>query len=271
MEKSIKDIIRARRSVRTFEEESILSEDVKQKITEFIAAIDNPFGVSIEFRLFNADEHDLKSTVIVGADYYVAAKVARVPQFEIAFGYSFEKFCLFAESIGLGTVMLAATISRSTFEKAMELKDNEVMPLASPIGYTCSKMSLRERIMRKTISADKRLPFETLFFNGSFDKPLSEDDAGKVKDALNMVRLAPSAVNKQPWRAVVCNDMVHFYEKRNSGMENELGDIQKVDMGIALAHFHLTAKEDGLNGEFVAKNPKLSDDLEYIISYEFKH
>ncbi len=57
--------------------------------------------------------------MIVGTDAYIAAYVACVPQSEIAYGYSFETFCLFAESLGIGTVMSAATISRSAFVKAM--------------------------------------------------------------------------------------------------------------------------------------------------------
>ena len=36
-----------------------------------------------------------------------------------AYGYCFEEACLYAESMGIGTVMLAASLSRQTFEKAM--------------------------------------------------------------------------------------------------------------------------------------------------------
>ena len=271
METSIKDTIRKRKSVRTFNGKSLLPED-KQKLEEYLKDLDNPFDVPIEFRFLNAKEHNLSSPVIVGTDFYVAAKVSRVPQSEIAFGYAFEKFCLYAGSLGIGTIMLAATISRKTFEKAMEIKEDEVMPVASPVGYPAEKMSVRETMMRKGLKADERLPFETLFFEGSFMKTLDPEHAGRFRDALEMVRLAPSATNKQPWRAVVCGDAVHFYEKKAKGMSNSLGDIQKVDVGIALAHFDLTMKEAGINGCFVAKDPgfDIEDTMEYIVTYEVK-
>lgn len=102
---------------------------------------------------------------------------------------------------------------------------------------------------------------------------LTPEHAGQFRDALEMVRLAPSATNKQPWRTVVCGDVVHFYEKKAKGMSNnELGDIQKVDMGIALAHFDLTLKEAGVNGCFVARDPgfDIEDTIEYIVTYEVK-
>ena len=273
MKTSVKDIIRRRKSVRTFSGEALRSED-RQKLDEFLKALDNPFGIPVEFRFLDAKEHELSSPVVVGTDCYVAAKVSRVPQSEIAFGYSFEKFCLHAASIGVGTVMLAATISRKTFERAMEIKDTEVMPVASPIGYPADKMSVRETLMRKGIKADERLPFDTLFFENSFAQGLTPEYVGQFRDALEMVRLAPSAGNKQPWRAVVCGDTVHFYEKKDKAMSNNpLGDIQKVDVGIALAHFDLTLKENGINGRFAVKNPGLvtDDSIEYIVTYEVRH
>lgn len=273
MNTSIKDIICRRKSVRTFNGEPLRTED-RQKLDEFLKALNNPFDVPVEFRFLDAKEHELSSPVIVGTKEYVAAKVRRVIQFEIAFGYSFETFCLFAESLGIGTVMLAATISRSSFEKAMEIKDTEVMPVASPIGYPADKQSVREKLMRKGIKADERLPFDTLFFENSFAQGLTPEHAGQFRDALEMARLAPSAANKQPWRAIVCGNRVHFYEKKTKAMsDNPLGDIQKVDVGIALAHFDLTLKENGINGYFAVKNPgfETEDSTEYIVTYEVKH
>ncbi len=270
---SVKEIIRSRKSARTFSGETLRSDD-RQKLDEFLKTLDNPFGVPVEFRFLDAKEHNLSSPVIVGTYAYIAAKVARVPQSEIAYGYSFEAFCLFAKSLGIGTVMLAATISLSAFEKAMEVKDTGVMPVASPIGYPADKQSVREKLMRKGIKADERLPFDTLFFENSFAQGLIPEHASLFRDALEMVRLAPSAGNKQPWRAIVCGDKVHFYEKKTKAMSNNsLGDIQKVDVGIALAHFDLTLKESGISGSFAVDDPGFAtdDSIEYIVTYEVKH
>ena len=269
MDKSIKECIKSRRSVRTYDGKQ-LSEEDKLKLNECAKEADNPFGVPVEFRFLEAKDHNLTSPVIVGCDYYVAIKASRnSSQWEIACGYSFEKFCLDALKSDFGTVILAGTFSRDTFEQAMELKEDEVMPVASPVGRIADKMSIREKLMRKGVGADKRLPFEDIFFDESFDKGLTPERAGKFYEALEMVRLAPSAVNKQPWRVVVCGDSVHFYEKHNKSLENELGDIQKIDMGIALAHFDLTLKEEGYSGTFVAEKPNINDDsLEYIITYK---
>ncbi|MDE7267009.1 MAG: nitroreductase [Lachnospiraceae bacterium] len=273
MENSVKDIIRRRKSVRTFNGEALRKED-RQKLEQYLETLDNPFNVPVEFRFLDAKEYELSSPVIVGTDLYIAAKVSRVPRSELAYGYCFEKFCLYAETIGIGTVMLAATISRKAFERAMEVRDTEVMPAASPVGYPSKKRTIRETLMRKGLKADERLPFGQLFFEGSFAESLIPEHAGQFRDALEMVRLAPSAGNKQPWRAVVCGDRVHFYEKKTKSMsDSPLGDIQKVDLGIALAHFDLTLKETGTDGRFTEENPgfELDERMEYIVTYEVKH
>ena len=238
--------MQSRRSVRTFDGTPLHAEDAKA-ILDFAEKVENPYDIPIAWRMLDAKEHGLSSPVIVGTDTYIAGKLLKVPHAEEAFGYTFEKVVLFAESRGIGTTWIAGTMNRSAFEKAMHLSDGEVMPCVSPLGYPAKKMSLRESMMRKGIKADSRLPFETLFFDGAFDTPLLPEKAGAFRVALEAVRLAPSAVNRQPWRVVAAGDAVHFYEKSAKGYVSADGwDVRRIDMGIALAHFELAAKESGL-------------------------
>ncbi|WP_339366070.1 nitroreductase family protein, partial [Vallitalea maricola] len=65
---------------------------------------------------------------------------------------------------------------------------------------------------------------------------ISRDDV--LYDAYEAVRLAPSALNKQPWRLVKKDNIIRFYQNTKS-VEMNLGNI---DMGIGMAHF-----EYGLN------------------------
>ncbi len=40
-----------------------------------------------------------------------------------------------------------------------------------------------------------------------------------MAEILEMVRWAPSAVNKQPWRIVYKDGTYHFYEKKDAGLD----------------------------------------------------
>lgn len=268
--KNITEQIVNRRSVRTFDNHA-LNENDKEKLRSFMENIENPFNIPVDFKFLSAKEHGLTSPVVSGTDLYVGGKVKRSPDANVAFGYSFEMLVLYAQSLGIGTVWLGGTMNRPAFEQAMELGADEIMPCASPLGYPAAKMSLREGMMRKAIKADERLPFEQLFFENGFDVPLTKERAGELAQPLEMVRLAPSAVNKQPWRVILADNFAHFYLKRSKGFGNDISlDMQKIDMGIALCHFALTAQKNGLHLSFVKDDPMLSSetDTEYIASYQ---
>jgi len=266
--RNIEALVRARRSVRTFKERTI-EKEVMDKLRAYLSEIDNPYGLSVEFHLLDGKARKLSCPVVVGTDLYIGAKMKKSPYLNEAFGYSFEKMVLYAQSLGLGTVWVGGTMDRGAFERAMELAEDEVMPCMTPIGYPAAKMSLRETMMRKGIKADERLPFGELFFDGDFGTPLTPEKAGKLCLPLEMVRLAPSAVNKQPWRVVVTDIAAHFYLQRSRGFGSGVLDMQKTDVGIALCHFELTANEMGIGTEFMRAEPDLTqkNEAEYIATY----
>lgn len=266
----ILELAKARRSVRSFDEHP-LREEHRAALTAFWQTLDNPWGIPVVFRFLDAKAEKLSAPVITGTDCYLGGKVARVPHAEETFGYTMEALLLFARSLGIGSTWIGGTMDRAAFERAMELGPDEFMPCVTPLGYPAAKMSLRETMMRKAVRADSREPFEALFFNGDFDTPLSAEKAGSLREPLECVRLAPSAVNRQPWRVLVGADSVHFYKKGSKGyISAATGDLQKVDLGIALCHFDLSARECGLSPRLVVSDPPLPcpEGLEYIASFE---
>ncbi len=269
--KTFNELVKSRRSVRTYDGRTLSAED-KDKLIAFMQTIENPYGLKVEFKFMDANEHGLKCPVVVGTDLFIGGKIVKRPFAFEAFGYSFERFVLYAQSLGVGTVWLGGTMNRAAYERAMELGEDEIMPCASALGYPSQKMALRERMMRRAIKANDRTPFEELFFSEAWGTPLTEEKAGKLAYPLEAVRWAPSAVNKQPWRAIVADNAVHFYLKRSKGFgDYEKFDIQRIDMGIALCHFDFAAKEIGLNPVFTQEDPCLPQDenAEYIASYKY--
>lgn len=267
--KPVTELIRTRRSVRTFADRPIEAE-VLEKLRAYLQQIENPYGIPVRFELLHAKEHGLTCPVISGGDYYIAAAVEDVLHGGEAFGFAFEALVLYAWSLGLGTTWIGGTMNRTLFERAMNLADNEIMVAVTPIGYPAEKMSLRETMMRKGVKAAVRAEFGEVFFDGSFDVPLTAEKAGRLFLPLEMVRLGPSAVNKQPWRVLMTDNAVHFFVKKGL-MNAAVGTMQKADLGIALCHFALTAKELGIETEFVIQDPQCGKaDVEYIASYILK-
>jgi nitroreductase len=263
--------VKSRKSVRTYDGNPLSAAD-RQKIEEYIKEIKNPFDIDVDFTLLDAKEHGLSSPVLKGETLYVAAKTDKIPYADVAFGYSFEKLVLYAWSLGIGTVWIGGTMKRETFQAALGLEEGKRMPCVSPLGYPAKHRSVKEVAMRTGVGADSRKDAKNLFFDKTPDTPLVCDDKA-VSDALEMVRWAPSAVNKQPWRVIADGNLFHFYEKQDKGYVNDsVGDLQKVDVGIALAHFILGLESAGKEVETVIEDPsiKVNSDMFYIATVKIK-
>ena len=260
------DIVKGRKSVRAFDGRNI-SEEHKAKLRECADKISNPFDIPVEFVFLDAKENGLSSPVLSGEEQYVAVKVAKKPYADVAYGYSFEKFVLYAWSLGIGTVWIGGTMKREVFEEAAGVKEGEMMPCVSPLGYPADKRSVKELLMRKGIGADSRKPFADLFFADTWNNPLNVDP--ELKEVFEMVQWAPSAVNKQPWRVVFKEGAYHFYEKKDKGyVSDKTGDLQKIDIGIAMCHFVMGLEEMGKKAEVCVNDPgvEIPADAEYIAS-----
>ncbi len=262
--------VRKRRSVRTFDGKD-LSQDILADLKSYSDSIVNPYDIPVEFVFLDAKENNLSSPVLTGEKCYVAAKVKKGKNADVAYGYSFEELLMYAESKEIGNVWIGGTMPRDKFEAAAAVNEDEIMPCVSPLGHVAAKMGVKEVLMRKGVKADKRLPFNELFYKNDFSEPLSEDEAKEcgISTALEAVRLAPSAVNKQPWRVVIDEKGAHFFEKKDRGYDNGTYDLQKVDIGIALYHFERECQESGKKVTFAVENPSitLEGNMEYIASY----
>lgn len=261
--KSITEIIKIRHSVRTYENTK-LQDDLLEKIESYIKEINDSqgvFGEKIRVNLIKKHENNKETKVgtygvIKGANYYLTAAYNKSENGLYDLGYLFEKLALHRTDLGLGTVWLGGTFNKGDFATAVNLKDNESLPIVSPIGIESNKKTLIAKMFG--VNTNRRKEFSTIFFKGDFNTPLTYEEAGEYGEVLENVRLAPSAVNKQPWRIVKEGKNFHIYNEAKM-------EMNKIDIGIALCHFELSAKEKGLAGEFKVLDDKSSD--KYVISW----
>lgn len=252
---NIEDAVRKRYSVRNYKD-MYIGEEVINEMKSFIDSLENPFGEDVTFHFLNKDQiQDEKNIgtygVIRGAKQYIGSTIRLQNKALEALGYEFEVLMLYLAQQGIGTCWLGGTFDRKGFAKEMKIDEDVSFPIISPYGYPETKKHLKERAMRKMIKADKRVDWEELFFKDNFETVLTEQEADIFAFSLEMLRLAPSASNKQPWRVLYKEDTFHFYEYKEPGYSDRFPyDIQRIDMGIAAAHFDLSVKERGINGYF---------------------
>ncbi|MDE5552027.1 MAG: hypothetical protein K2I91_02390 [Muribaculaceae bacterium] len=259
----ILEAMRTRRSVRSFDGAGLAPGQMAE-LENAVKDVYNPFGGNYTIRLKHFDKAgDYKPStygMIKNATDYFTIGIGEDEESALAVGFSFEQVVLKAWQMGLGTCWIAATFKGSAFEQGEPWPDGEKLRIISPVGRPARK-SLMENIARMTLGSNNRKAFKELFFTDGFARSLTQENT--YADALNMLRLAPSSTNSQPWRVLVENDRVHFYYVPKS-------QASVLDCGIGMCHFYLTERCNGHDGTFYreSESPARKDNWRYLISYK---
>ncbi len=283
MNQPIQEIIRQRYSCRSYIDEPV-QETQQQELRGFLETLKvGPLGTKARFELVAAIQDDRKALKGLGTygfiknpTGFIIGAVEQGSKNLEDYGYLLEQAILSATNIGVGTCWLGGSFTQSSFAKKISLCEKESIPAVVSIGYDEEQRGRNGQI-RKYLSAARRLPSDQLFFSEIFGNSLSVDTTGEYAKPLEMVRWAPSASNKQPWRIVRIGDAWHFYLQRTKGYGKgtmifnilRLADLQRVDMGIAMCHFEFTARALALNGQWVIKDPRVEipENTEYTVSW----
>ncbi len=266
------ELVRRRRSCRKYLGRPV-AEGTRRSLEAFLALKRaGPFGSRARFALIAASAQDraaLKGLgtygFIDGATAFIVGAIEHVSGDLEDYGYLLECAILRATDLGLGTCWLGGTFSKSGFARKLGLAGDELMPAVAAVGYAVDNDYSRDRI-RRMAGSNFRRPPEELFFDAAFGAPLSPVDTGAYAGPLEMVRWAPSASNRQPWRIVRTPAGWHFYLARTKGYGKgtllftvlRLADLQRVDMGIAMCHFELATRAAGLSGGWVIEDPGIA-------------
>jgi nitroreductase len=259
------EAIETRKSVRTYTG-TPPSREIISEIKKIIDETPAPFNAKARVAMINVDSNGDKRIklgtygYIQGATDFLALIYEPSPFAEVGAAYMFEQIILQCTSLGLGTCWLGGSFSRKDFKSQINLAPNEILRIVSPIGYEKNKPRLIEKVLGLDKNHYSRKPFTETFFLKSFNRPLHPELAGKYTIPLEMVRLGPSANNKQSWRIIYDGDF-HFYKTFSYGFSS-------IDIGIALCHFELTCIELGINGRYT-HNDNITDS-NYVMSWTEK-
>jgi len=266
---SVSELVRSRFSCRKYSKEEIGRQKIEQ-LRIFTSSLGSgPFGTGAQFRLITAEESDRNELKGLGTygfvqnpPAFIVGTVTKADRNLEDYGFLFEKVILFATDIGLGTCWLGGTFTKSGFSKKIDMPDGYSMPAIAAVGNIYDTRPEKRAFMSRHLKPVPRKDWNELFFDRQFGSPLVLSDKDKYSLPLEMVRLAPSASNKQPWRIIKDGDKFHFYMQRTKGYRESLpfkilkiDDMQRIDMGIAMCHFELAASESGLKGRWIVNEP----------------
>ena len=133
-------------------------------------------------------------------------------------GFMFQQLDLYLHSLGLGSCWIG--LGKANKEVSEQIPGMKFVILLA-FGYP------KDQSFRISASDFKRKSLTAI---------------SNVSDFyLEPARLAPSAVNSQPWYFVTKDDVVHVYQiKRGALAPKMLKNMNCIDMGIALSHIYVS-------------------------------
>jgi nitroreductase len=170
------------------------------------------------------------------------------PQVQEKMGYTGEAIVLEATSLGLGTCWVALTYKASTVQSMISLSGQEKLIAVSPVGYSMEQWTFEEKMFSGFGPNHKRNRLSSMVSGLP-----QEQWPGWAKSAVEAARLAPSAVNRQPWRFDIGEKGITVSAR---GAGPEFNVARRLDCGIAMLHVELGALSGNAHGSWeLLKSP----------------
>lgn len=181
--------------------------------------------IGIEFEIVNniKKQAQLKGLWKVDAPYYLAVYSEPLDGYERNAGYMMEQMVLYLTAKGLGSCYLGGSKMKNEYRNGKK----QVILLA--FGYPEGKLHRESPLAR-------RLPLNELC-------TFKEEAGEQMKTVLKAARLAPSAMNTQPWRFVVYADRIYVFAKKGRIPIKKYDEMKEFSIGIMLSHIMLAAEE----------------------------
>lgn len=157
-------------------------------------------------------------------------------------GYLGEGIILEATVLNLATCWVGALFQPEIAASLAGINENERVLAVTPIGHAVEDWSLEERIMTGFGRKHQRKPLKELVTGLEEKKwPMW------MKKALEAARLAPSAVNRQPWRFYLEIDSITISV---DNLKDTFNISKRLDCGIAMLHIEIASLNCGKKGKW---------------------
>jgi len=288
---NIREAICHRISVRHYQSRPVPEEVLQAVVGSGANSVALDGGIRIRFHLVREGKSVAErmlfftgARLLFGSSpHFIIATSEDKPLFMLNMGFRMEQMILFATQQGLGTCWIGGLFTEERIGGFLGLERDERVIALTPLGHPDTSLYGRlthDLFELGAMNFGRRKPLEQIAFSSEWGEPLRTEDK-ELLETLECARLAPSWANTQPWRFLVTGEKVIAVADAK-GRYSAVRDgkhYYRLDVGIAMAHFFLAAKEMGWGGKWqvtgfdpaqVAKQHCIPDDYEVLGIYRRK-
>lgn len=211
----LKDMITKRRSFRKYTGVPV-EEPLLEKIRAFCLEL-KPLYPEIGMKTVIVTKEQVRFYFPWKTPQLVAVYSENKPGYLENVGFMLQQLDLYLQSMGLGSCWLGLGKLREQVEG--EAPENMEFVILLAFGHTDEQL--------RTGTSD-------------FKRESMAQIADREDPALEPARLAPSSTNSQPWYFTHEGDTIHAFCSRGGVLKHKmLGTMNRIDMGIALAHLYV--------------------------------
>lgn len=250
-----------RRSVRNYSEKE-LSPSMLKKIDRYTKDLDRLYDIESDVKIVKDGSRvqDIMSGIIgnygkIRAPHYIVVTSEDKDRYLENIGFSLEPTVLELTSAGIGTCWIGGHVPKDKLEDLMEVKPGHTAEILIAFGRA------EDHTHRDKEEAKRKSVYD-----------ITIGDQNGHEKLIEAARFAPSAVNSQPWRFLIKDDLIHAYSVKRSRITKlvtkNLHLMNRIDVGIALSHMKIAAKKHDKNITFKKLNAPTQRKMKYITSAE---
>lgn len=169
-------------------------------------------------------------------------------------GFAIESIVISLTCMGIGTCFIGNGINKQLLKNIIPINKNHETVVTIAFGYPRSN----KQIGKKFYMPRKRLEISK-YTSGYVTKTWQH--------ILDTVRMAPSAMNNQPWRFFIDKNIIDIYSmNRNFIFIRRFKEMNRIVLGTVLYHLYIAANRLDRQFEIKRLTDKEKDGYIYIIS-----
>jgi len=263
--------ILSRRSIRSYDQRQLSSADqarIKIILNNSKSLFpDNQFEIILKSKTKGEDLVEILGAYgrFITPPYYLVPYITGNNNALVDLGYHEEQIAVRLWSKGIGTCFIGCLSRQEKVRQLFQLPAEAQIAVFLVFGYPGVGFGIETitKVTKSIIGIHGRKPIEEVFYLDTFEHPSKPE--GLWKKIIEAARLAPSAINAQPWRFLLRNEELYLFVLRNNRKyilpENQ--DYCFHDSGICMANIDLTLSSLGLQGEWQFINRDLDFNSHY--------